>query len=69
MNMLYSNGYIVTYRKTRSLLQSVTGANTRQLTTVRVVSNGFQLLIWVKKYISINTCTTKTIDTEFPKYI
>lgn len=39
MNMLYSNGYIVTYRKTRSLLQSVTGA------TVRVVSNGFQLLI------------------------
>lgn len=45
MNMLYSNGYIVTYRKTRSLLQSVTGANTRQLTTVRVVRNGFQLLI------------------------
>lgn len=45
MNMLYSNGYIVTYRQTRSLLQSVTGANTRQLTTVRVVSNGFQLLI------------------------
>lgn len=45
MNMLYSNGYIVTYRNTRSLLQSVTGANTRQLTTVRVVSNGFQLLI------------------------
>lgn len=47
MNMLYSNGYILTYRyiQTRSLLQSVTGANTRQLTTVRVVSNGFQLLI------------------------
>lgn len=57
MNMLYSNGYIVTYRKTRSLLQSVTGANTRQLTTVRVVSNGFQLLIpnqiYRLKYTSI----------------
>lgn len=55
MNMLYSNGYIVTYRKTRSLLQSVTGANTRQLTTVRVVSNGFQLLIPTQIYGLKNT--------------